>query len=832
MAKLLSGSTLRTGGSNTYINLAGAQPQLPPTPTTSTGYTIVTDEFLVTSYRSSLGNLEINSGTIWNNIPNGNITLLGTGTGYVNVARNTISMSTQTGALVVAGGIGVGGTIFTEDDIHVNGVTIGQGYKGLNNIVIRGEASPQLNDFPNGQENVAIGFDTLTGLATAYKSIAIGRYAASSGTLLENTIAIGDSALKNIGIAHNVLVGNITAITKAAAASVTIIDHSVSNGDRVYIENVEGMTEINEVTCYAKVIDSSTIELYVNAILTVGVDSLSFSDYTTGGTVSRVYLWNNNLAIGSNSGKELIDGEQNFFLGFDVAKNLTTGSYNFFMGHEVAENMNSGNRNISIGGDNLVDGLDDQINIGSVFYYNGNGYLELNADTAIGIGSPASSTMFSATVTNATATSPVVITAIGHRLNSGDDVYLQDVGGMTEINNTLYWVNVLTNDTFSLHSNPSVTTSTYFVDGTGFTPYTSGGAVLKNQPGGGTIVLGGLSVTENAIINGPVRLTGYVESDNVTTGTLVVTGGVGISGNLHIGKKLTVEGPSDVTLAPEGATVYITPSLGGTANFYPSVTGEINNMNIGLIDPAIGTFTNVVITSSQASTSTQTGALQVAGGVGIQGDLYVGGIINGSIAGGAGSAGNLSGGDASSLVYQSAPSTTAFLPIGNDGNVLSTDGTYLFWAPPASSGFATTASNADNILVSSVNTSSLYYFALTETTDGYSPVHGDIALTYDKSTDLLTTQNVNILGTATSTSTTTGALVVAGGVGVSGSIYSADGNPLEGNKLYSPKVTITDTGIAPLGANVGDFWIDTVLLAHLQYIQDGTSTFWIQLTSI
>ena len=62
MSKLLSGSTLRAGGSNEFITLATAQPQLPESPTTSTGYTVVTDALLRTSYRSSLGNLEINSG--------------------------------------------------------------------------------------------------------------------------------------------------------------------------------------------------------------------------------------------------------------------------------------------------------------------------------------------------------------------------------------------------------------------------------------------------------------------------------------------------------------------------------------------------------------------------------------------------------------------------------------------------------------------------------------------------------------------------------------------------------------------------------------------------
>ena len=86
--------------------------------------------------------------------------------------------------------------------------------------------------------------------------------------------------------------------------------------------------------------------------------------------------------------------------------------------------------------------------------------------------------------------------------------------------------------------------------------------------------------------------------------------------------------------------------------------------------------------------------------------------------------------------------------------------------------------------------------------------------------------------TATSTSTTTGAVTVTGGVGVRGSIYSADGNPLQNYLLYTPKVTVTGTGIPPSNPNVGDFWIDTIAAGQLQYIQDGASAFWIQITNI
>jgi hypothetical protein len=199
MPSLLSGKTLRSGGSNTYIQLSSAQPQLPPTPTTSTGYTVVTNETLVTTYRSSLGNLEFNYGEIYSNIDGQNIKLIGTGTSFVVVKGGTVSTSTTTGALVVEGGIGISDNLWAGKDIHVNGLTIGQGFEGTNNIVIRGTALNLPGDIDAGLSSIAIGYDTLEGLSSSLKTIAVGRYAVSSGTDVSNTIAIGDSALKETG---------------------------------------------------------------------------------------------------------------------------------------------------------------------------------------------------------------------------------------------------------------------------------------------------------------------------------------------------------------------------------------------------------------------------------------------------------------------------------------------------------------------------------------------------------------------------------------------------------------------------------------------------------
>jgi hypothetical protein len=82
MAKLISGSTIRRGGSGEFIDLAGAMPQLPPTDTTATGFTIVTDSLLRTTYRSSLGFVEFSDASMYSSLPEGTIRILDFQTSY------------------------------------------------------------------------------------------------------------------------------------------------------------------------------------------------------------------------------------------------------------------------------------------------------------------------------------------------------------------------------------------------------------------------------------------------------------------------------------------------------------------------------------------------------------------------------------------------------------------------------------------------------------------------------------------------------------------------------------------------------------------------------
>lgn len=81
------------------------------------------------------------------------------------------------------------------------------------------------------------------------------------------------------------------------------------------------------------------------------------------------------------------------------------------------------------------------------------------------------------TITAATQANPCVVTTSGaHGYTTGDEVFINDVAGMTELNTKSYVVTVLSSTTFSLASADGQGTA---VDSTGFTAYSSGGETTK-----------------------------------------------------------------------------------------------------------------------------------------------------------------------------------------------------------------------------------------------------------------------------------------------------------------------------------------------------------------
>jgi len=378
MANLLSGSRLRGGGSGEFLQVSNAQPQLPESASTTTGFTIITNKFLQTSYASSLGNIEFNQSKMYSNQSTGTITILSTGT-------TSLSTSTATGTLVVNGGVGIGRNLWVKDDIHVNDITIGRGYEGKNNIVVTGAAQTVVTP-DRGQENLVFGYNTLKNIDQAYKTISIGSNIFSTGTKISNSIAIGHSAMKNLGTIHSIYVGNITNATNANPVVIHVANHNLNTGSVITIADITGMTELNGNEYYVNAIDTSNLSLYTDILLSTTVDGTGYTAYGSGGILSRVVSSNDNISIGHETALNLIDGGNNFILGNRSAKDLTTGSNNFFIGNEVGNNLTSVNGIISIGAETILDGIDNQIGIGSIFYYDGTGTSEIYSTLSVGLG--------------------------------------------------------------------------------------------------------------------------------------------------------------------------------------------------------------------------------------------------------------------------------------------------------------------------------------------------------------------------------------------------------------------------------------------------------------
>lgn len=118
------------------------------------------------------------------------------------------------------------------------------------------------------------------------------------------------------------------------------------------------------------------------------------------------------------------------------------------------------------------------------------GYLRFHKDEGVILESDK-------TITAATKANPGVITIASHGFSSGDEIFINDVVGMTELNGKSYLVVVINANTFSLTDNDGNAINT-----TNFTTYVSGGTANKiyeiTTPYNALLDLKKLKVTQNA----------------------------------------------------------------------------------------------------------------------------------------------------------------------------------------------------------------------------------------------------------------------------------------------------------------------------------------------
>jgi len=162
----------------------------------------------------------------------------------------------------------------------------------------------------------------------------------------------------------------------------------------------------------------------------------------------------------------------------------------------------------------------------------------------------------------------------------------------------------------------STTTNAISVTTGGALTVAGGAAIAGNLYVGGTIVNTGGQINLSTGTFSRISITGTTQSNSTTTGALTVVGGLGIGGNLYIGGTLFSQGAPVLTTASfnntpaDGTDIDIVDVGGGVLEF--------NNISTLQSVTTRGSTTNrqLSITNNTVSTSTNSGALIVSGGIG------------------------------------------------------------------------------------------------------------------------------------------------------------------------------------------------------------------------
>jgi hypothetical protein len=306
-----------------------------------------------------------------------------------------------------------------------------------------------------------------------------------------------------------------------------------------------------------------------------------------------------------------------------------------------------------------------------------------------------------------------------------------------------------------------------------------------------------------------VRVPQTTVATSTTTGALRVDGGVGIAGNLHVGGTIT----------------------GGSVSYGSTTSGTFTVTN--------GTGQTFIVDSTEASTTPTTGAARVKGGLGVEGDLNVGGTITGgSISYGTTSSGTfaVTNGSGTTLTVDSTTDSTSTTTgsVVLDGGIgiakaailggsivvgeTSLNGDRLVSIKNANAGSsATTGVLLDTTTIDiSGGTSELYMNGSGNNTDGAVnslTLRNNVGLVrvlnnsakgiiVDGATTIVDS-DCYVTGTTASTSPTTGALRVDGGVGIQGAVNIGNGLlcggiPVDGGRFFS--VQNTDAGTSTFSA--------------------------------
>ena len=682
---------------------------------------------------NSDGNITISSGGVSNVLivsstgvsVNGDLTDVGNGTmNTLSITGTVSSTNSTTGALKVAGGVGIAGNINGASNLKIDGTS------SLNNVTING-------NLVAGNAN----FSLPVNMTSPQDSTST-----STGALIITQGGLGVYGNINAGldIKGTTLTGNLTTSSQPNITSLGTLTGLNVSGNIVSANANVGNLIVTKTSNLGNIgnvkITGGTSGQYLQ---TDGAGNLIWQDAAS---TNEIVAGTSNVLV-NNDGKVLIssNGNSNVIVvnGNSVSVNGTLNISNL----TTANMMNVSSTTDSTAYDNgalIVKG-----GLGVAGNVNFNKNLTVTSDIVANKLTIHNDATFQGLTQ---LQSIVTLTGVTDSINPSTGVLILSTGGLGvagNINAGLDISGTTLTGTLTTHAQPNITSvgtlSSLTVTGkiTGGNIYANSGTV------GASLLTGTLTTAAQPNVTSLGTLTDLSVAGNISTANITVSSKANLGSNSNViitggtsGQYLQTDGTGNVSWK----TVSTSSLINGTSNIVINPSGNINVSASGQANILQISSTELLVNSTIDSTSTTTGALVVNGGVGIAGNVNIGGILT----------------------------VTGDFQVGSLG------------------------------------------------TSGPVAHTGEVTFTQ-------TTYFSNI---ASSTSTTSGAVQITGGLGVQGNIYGGNiisaANTILRNGRNVP--VFTSSGTMPSNPLLGDEWYDQNNDRIYQYIFDGTNYNWIDVS--
>ena len=669
-------------------------------------------------------------------------------TGRINLVNTTTALSTTSGALTVAGGVGIG------KDVYVGSTVSGATLVGRNlssgkvafvstttsSLLITGSMSylPDIDllvttvTLAQTATNIAGGLagdihmQTAAGLTSFIRAGTTGQLLQSSGTTATfvntSSLQVGFAAVSNkANVATNIENGVAGQLPYQSGISQTSF---VTTGTSGYLLQSNGSAAPSWIAATATAAGTALTATNVAGGFPTAIPyqsntgSTNFDQNFRWDSSNVVVRITNGIFTGTTNATSTITGA------LQVAGGVGIGGSLFVGGITTVTNVTPSSSTIT--GAVIVAG---GVGIGGGLFVGGTvtGTNHIVTGTAISTGTATGALQVVGGVGIGGAlyvgnTATVISSVIATSTNTGA---LQVAGGVG-IGGALYVGNTAT--IISSVASTSTNTGALLVAGgvgiggalyVGNTTTIISSVIATSTNTGALQVAGGVGIGGALYVGNTATIISSAVSISTNTGALQVAGGVGIGGNLNIGGGhlqagiTTITNITNATSTVTGA-LQIAGGVGIGGDLWVGGNIYLDGVGLDTVYGTTATFTQIYATGTNVASSTSTGALQVKGGVGVGGNIYSGGklatvggtVTAGAIITNAGSSGITLGGVTYSNISEGT-GTTALLNFNTfNGSVISSSliptvtstftnaATVYIAAAPSSTTASVTISNA------------------------------------------------------------------------------------------------------------------------------------------